>query len=237
MSLPGRGSGSDAGHERGPFLRPVRAHRYRQVHPRPGRPRHRPERCRRCSLCGRQTLRPPAPAGHGFEMVAQPGARPAVPIGQARHLLDERLPGALFPVAEVPAHPETDQNPPRVQRPFVEAALVRAVHASRLLPTVWALARPTGGRRIHRQRAGGVADTLHSYSDPGSQHILYRLARHARKHTAEAITRPAPDLGIHGTADRANLGIPISGGEVAHRTCPGWSSTRRKAHPGRAEAD
>lgn len=98
--------------------------------------------------------------------VREPGAGAAVGLGQARHLLDERLPGTPLPVAGVPANPEPDDDPPRAQRPFAQAALVRTVHASCLLPTVRAPARPSGGNRLHRQGTEGVADTLHSHTDP-----------------------------------------------------------------------
>ena len=67
-----------------------------------------------------------------------------MPLGQARHLLDERLTGTPLPVTEVPADPQPDYDPAKTQRPFIQAAFIRTVRASRLLPTVRAPARASG---------------------------------------------------------------------------------------------
>lgn len=117
----------------------------------------------------------------------QSGAGAAVPLGQARHLLDERPAGTALPVTEVPANPQSDYDPAKSQRPLIQAALICAVCASRLPPTVRAPARASGGHRLHHNDIGGVADPLHSHIDPGKQHSLDRLACHAGTYSAETI--------------------------------------------------
>lgn len=93
----------------------------------------------------------------------QPDAGAAMPLGQPADLLDERPAETAPAVAEVPAYPEPDHEPARAQRPLIEGALIRAVHALRLLPAVRAPARATGGYRLHHQAAGGVA--VHGTAD------------------------------------------------------------------------
>lgn len=170
-------------HPRGTALNRRRRQQPEEPGPARGQPQATAQPCRRTAAqLHRNRPQPPR----------QPGARPAVPLGQARHLLDERPAGTPLPVAEVPAHPEPDDDAPQPQRPFIQASLVRTVHASRLLPAARTAARPAGGHCLHHQGAGGVADTLNSHSDPGKQHILNRLARHGRKHTAETFPRSRP---------------------------------------------
>lgn len=166
-------------------LRPTVRHRRRRQQPeQPGPARDQPQAA--AQPCGRTAAEldrdRPQPA-------CQSGAGAAVPLGQSRHLLDERLTGTTLPVTEVPAHPQPDYDPARAQRPFIEGALVPAVYAPRLFPTVRASARASGGQRLHHKDVGGGADALHSHIDPGKQHSLDRRARHARTYSAESIPR------------------------------------------------
>ncbi|MFI2457975.1 RHS repeat-associated core domain-containing protein [Streptomyces sp. NPDC019539] len=79
----------------------------------------------------------------------QHSAGAAVPLGQARHLLDERTAGTTLPVTEVPADPQPDYAPSCALRPFIQDALVRAVSTPRVFPAVRAPARALGGHRLH----------------------------------------------------------------------------------------
>lgn len=85
--------------------------------------------------------------------------------------------------------PAAAHDPARSQRPLIQGALARAVHASRLLPAVRATARTSRRHRLPHQDVGGVAHPLHPHIEPGRQHILNRFARHGRKHPAETIHR------------------------------------------------
>lgn len=73
-----------------------------------------------------------------------------MPLGQTADLLDERSARTTPAVAEVPAHPKPYDDPAGAQRPFLQAALVGAVHAYRPLPAVRAPAWTSGGHRLHQ---------------------------------------------------------------------------------------
>lgn len=169
----------------------------------PQHPRRTVRNRRRC-----QQPEQPGPARSHPQAVAQPCGRTAaefdrdrpqpacqastgaaVPLGQARHLLDECLAGTALPGTEVPADPQPDHDPSRRQRPFIQGRLVRAVYAFRLFPAGRAPARPSGGHRLHHKDVGGVTDALHSHIDPGKQHSLDRFTRHAGTYSAETIPR------------------------------------------------
>lgn len=125
--------------------------RCRQQPEQPGPARGQPQAA--AQPRGRTTAEPdrdrPQPA-------CQPGAGAAVPLGQSRYPLDERLAGTTLPFTEVPAHPQSDYDPAGTQRHFIQRALVRAVYAPRLLLAVRAPARAGGGHRLHHKDVGGV---------------------------------------------------------------------------------
>jgi hypothetical protein len=112
--------------------------------PQHGHPAHRYR-----ELVGQPCAGPPAQRhrhrGHHLSGRAGP---PAVPTGQARHLLGERLPHATVAVTEEPADRQHKRDLAATDTGVGQAPNITAVHPSRLGATPRARGADTGRRRF-----------------------------------------------------------------------------------------